>query len=265
MPQFDDPGIALATEIKDAMRFAALQDGVSQIVTGLLMKDLFLNRNNHTGTQSYTTIDGLLEYLQDQVNSMILEGTGLTKSYNDGAGTLTLSATGGGGGGNVTAKVQTSDVVESAIVYTALPGLSFPVTAGHRYLLSGRIIFNSAATTTGAQISFTGPAMTRWAGTASIPITANSPDGTYFAFTTSPTGGFAALQSPSVGDDYAAQIDVIFVPSASGTLAFRARSEVSGSAVTFKQDSMASLIDYDSTPVAANSIGALLYLAANYV
>lgn len=39
----------------------------------------------------------LIEVIQDLVNSMIVAGDNVTKTYNDAAGTLTISATGGGG------------------------------------------------------------------------------------------------------------------------------------------------------------------------
>lgn len=50
-------------------------------------------------TQS-PTIGGttLAETIDDRVNALLVAGSGITKTYNDVANTLTLSATGGGGG-----------------------------------------------------------------------------------------------------------------------------------------------------------------------
>jgi hypothetical protein len=55
-------------------------------------------RSNHTGTQAASTIIDLAEVSQDLMASTLVAGTNVTIAYNDGAGTITVSASGGGGG-----------------------------------------------------------------------------------------------------------------------------------------------------------------------
>ena len=57
------------------------------------------NRANHSGTQLASTISDFTEATQDVVGSLIVAGTGITATYNDATGELTLEASGSGGGG----------------------------------------------------------------------------------------------------------------------------------------------------------------------
>lgn len=56
-------------------------------------------RANHTGTQAASTIIDLTETMQDLMNTTLVAGANVTKTYDDGAGTITIAASGGGGGG----------------------------------------------------------------------------------------------------------------------------------------------------------------------
>lgn len=60
------------------------------------------NRANHTGTQLASTISDLSEAVDDRVNTLIIAGSNITKTYDDVANTLTLSAT-AAASGNFTA------------------------------------------------------------------------------------------------------------------------------------------------------------------
>lgn len=57
-----------------------------------------LARANHTGTQVAATIQDFSEAVDDRVAALLVAGSNITLNYNDGAGTLTISAAGGGGG-----------------------------------------------------------------------------------------------------------------------------------------------------------------------
>lgn len=57
-----------------------------------------LARANHTGTQTASTIQDFSEAVDDRVATLLVAGSNITLNYNDGAGTLTISAAGGGGG-----------------------------------------------------------------------------------------------------------------------------------------------------------------------
>ena len=74
-------------------------DGIATGATANSADATLLARSNHTGTQAASTISDLAEVTQDMVGAMIVAGTNVSVSYDDAAGTLTISATGGGGGG----------------------------------------------------------------------------------------------------------------------------------------------------------------------
>jgi hypothetical protein len=57
-----------------------------------------LSRANHTGTQTASTVSDFSEAVDDRVATLLVAGTNITLTYNDGAGTLTIDSTGGGGG-----------------------------------------------------------------------------------------------------------------------------------------------------------------------
>lgn len=72
------------------------------IATGATANDTdanLKNRANHTGTQASSTISDLTEAVQDIVASELVAGSGVTLTYDDTAGTVTVAATGGGGTG----------------------------------------------------------------------------------------------------------------------------------------------------------------------
>jgi hypothetical protein len=69
-------------------------DGATANATDAALRD----RSTHTGTQFAATISDFGEAVDDEVNTLIVAGSGISKLYDDVANTLTLSATGGGGG-----------------------------------------------------------------------------------------------------------------------------------------------------------------------
>lgn len=55
-----------------------------------------LDRTNHTGTQSATTISDLSEAIDDRVSTLLVEGTNVTLTYNDTLNTITIDSTASG-------------------------------------------------------------------------------------------------------------------------------------------------------------------------
>ncbi len=111
--------------------------GVATGATANSSDATLLNRTNHTGTQASTTISDFSEAVDDRVNALVVAGTNMTITYNDGANTLTFDATGGGGGAtNLTytaaTRVMASDTGTDATIplfTSADPGLT-PLSGG---------------------------------------------------------------------------------------------------------------------------------------
>lgn len=67
-------------------------------------------------------ITDLLEYLQDSVNTMIVAGSNVTKSYDDATGLLTINAAGGGGG------TTDAEIVRDTIAGALVAGANINIT-----------------------------------------------------------------------------------------------------------------------------------------
>lgn len=74
-------------------------DGIATGATANSSDATLLNRANHTGTQLASTISNFSEATDDRVAALLVAGTNITLTYNDGANTLTIDSAGGGGGG----------------------------------------------------------------------------------------------------------------------------------------------------------------------
>lgn len=89
----------------------------------------YLDRANHTGTQPSTTISDLAEAVQDAVGAMVAAGANISVSYNDGAGTLTISLatspalTGTPTAPTAAAGTNTTQIATTAYVQTAISNL----------------------------------------------------------------------------------------------------------------------------------------------
>jgi hypothetical protein len=85
-------------------------DGISAGATVNSSDATLLSRVNHTGTQTASTISDLTETVQDIVGAQIVAGSNVTAVYDDGAGTVTISATSSGGASSA---LGLSDVPDS--------------------------------------------------------------------------------------------------------------------------------------------------------
>jgi hypothetical protein len=74
-------------------------DGVAAGATANAADAALRDRATHTGSQAAATISDFAEAVDDRVAALLVAGANVTLSYDDVAGTLTVSATGGGGGG----------------------------------------------------------------------------------------------------------------------------------------------------------------------
>lgn len=80
-----------AADLTGTLAAARIADG--SLPTAKLATDP-LARANHTGTQLASTISDFAEAVDDEVNSVIVAGSGITKTYDDNANTLTIAADG---------------------------------------------------------------------------------------------------------------------------------------------------------------------------
>lgn len=76
-------------------------NGIATGATANSSDATLLSRANHTGTQTASTISDFSEAVDDRVGALLVAGTNVTLTYNDGANSLTIDATGGGGGGTL--------------------------------------------------------------------------------------------------------------------------------------------------------------------
>jgi hypothetical protein len=83
-------GVLSAT---DKTKLDGIASGATVNATDAALRD----RSTHTGTQLASTISDLQEAVQDVVGAFVVQGSGITVTYNDGANTLTIAATGGTG------------------------------------------------------------------------------------------------------------------------------------------------------------------------
>jgi hypothetical protein len=71
--------------------------GIATAATANSSDATLLARANHTGTQTAATVSDFSEAVDDRVAALLVAGSNVTLTYNDGAGTLTVAATGSTG------------------------------------------------------------------------------------------------------------------------------------------------------------------------
>lgn len=81
---------------------------MSFFATGYLEPTYLLNRANHTGTQTASTISDFAESVDDRVAALLVAGSNVTLTYDDVANTLTIASAGGGGGSGTVTSVALS-------------------------------------------------------------------------------------------------------------------------------------------------------------
>jgi len=124
-----------------------------------------------------------------------------------------------------------------------ITGLAATVAAGRRYILRLFVPFQSAATTTGIGFGFTAPAMTNWFALASIQQGAAGVDQTWVNMATAPGTFLTSASVVAANTTYLAQVEIVFTPSANGTVQLGFRSEVNTSQVSVLNGAAGFLID----------------------
>jgi len=111
------------------------------------------------------------------------------------------------------------------------------LTAGVTYRVTGRVLFTSAATTTGLKVALTYPAVTFGSFVVDGPIAADGANGFLQGTITSSGDGVTFTGVQAIGTAYLARIEGIIKPSASGTLQVQAATEVAASNIIVKAGS----------------------------
>lgn len=120
-----------------------------------------------------------------------------------------------------------------------ITGLSMSVVAGVRYAFRWRILYTSAATTTGARFLPQGPTFSQLFYDMKWSLTATT---AFQLFGSSVYNeGLAPVQATSMLTGNIATIEGVIVPSADGNLVPRFSSEVGGSAITAQAGSYGEL------------------------
>ena len=138
---------------------------------------------------------------------------------------------------NVSTFRKTADQATTNSTPVAITTMSFPVTAGVTYKFTFNIIFRSGSATSGARFGITAPAGTLSA-VANIPIAA---DGTGAAFVGSITSSGDVVIGTAVAatnTDYMAEVEGMFVATATGTVALTGGPETNGQTMTVKAGSV---------------------------
>jgi len=209
-----------------------------------------LNRANHTGTQTASTISDFSEAVDDRVGSLLVAGSNVTLTYNDAANTLTIASTGGGGGGSLTFvdAALTSTQVFSTTTFANVTQLVAAMDANSTYLLNCFVTFQSAATTTGLGLGYTSPADCRVMAEIVVPITSTAAASqlrTMFpnAAVAANTGTVLGTGATAINSNHTARISgIIRTGATAGNFQVQARSEVAASNITLQIGSRLNLV-----------------------
>ena len=169
------------------------------------------------GTANYLRADGTwatppgggagitTEDAVDAVATALTEGTGIDIAYDDGAGTITLAATGIGTVGEIASYryITTAAVTNtSSTVYVAVPALDHAVGAGQTWIIEGVIWVRATDITCGVKLRLSGPSsptLIRIAGTHPTSATATTNASvTSFGTAFAPPGVFSTSASSPV-------------------------------------------------------------------
>lgn len=180
-------------------------------------------RNKHATTASDITV-------QFNQNGTLFElykvtlSAGQTLEFVEGVGFFVVATT---TGIDVKLRVTADSVHATAASFADITGLTYPIESGKNYCFEAHLFHVSNATTTGAQFAVNGPAATSFLG-GNISTVTSSVSAAVFssgavatintAFTAQTTGSLTTIV-PTI-------LSGFYRPSAAGTFAVRATSEV---------------------------------------
>lgn len=195
-----------------------------------------IQRANHTGTQVAATISDFSEAVDDRVFALLVQGSGITLTYDDAAGTLTIAAS--GGSDPWTYAKLASDFTTSSSTAVDVTGLSFTPAANKSYEFEGLLRTRTATATVGPRPGLAWPTGTT-DGVAGIDMTSSATarllvNGNPGAALLAAVGGL-----PNTTSSYPAWIsgNVTMGASPSGSVKVQLASETAGTTVTIRAGS----------------------------
>jgi hypothetical protein len=227
---FDGTGnVSLATAIADSALTIAKTSGLQTALDGKAV-------TGHVHIAANVT--DFSEAVDDRVAALLVQGSGITLTYDDSANTITVSATGGGGSDPWTYIKLASDFVTSSATAVDVTSMSFTPSASQTYEVEAVLFVQTVTTTVGPR-----PAV-GWStglsgGAGQVIVTSgttasaqsNAPAGSTLL---APAGGL-----PLANTSYPAFIKASFITSAapSGTFRVQLATETALTNVTVKAGS----------------------------
>lgn len=190
-----------------------------------------IQRANHTGTQVASTISDFSEAVDDRVYALLVQGSGITLTYDDAAGTLTIAAS--GGSDPWTYVKLASDFNTSSATAVDVTGLAFTPGANKSYEFEGLLRTRTDVSSVGPRPGLAWPTGTT-DGVAGIDMTNAATtrilvNGNPGAALLAAIGGL-----PNATSSYPAWIsgNVTMGASPSGSVKVQLASETAGTTVT---------------------------------
>lgn len=152
------------------------------------------------------------------------------------------AAPAGGGGPNTVKK--TSDQTFNSTTPANVTSLSFPITSGRYYEFRFLLLVRSATATVGVGVDVTVPGVTRFGYTMRTIIAADGAGGEFQGAGTASADAILGTAVPVINTDYIMEVAGLVLPSASGTLQLRGRTETGTTVVTIRQGSVGYLWDH---------------------
>jgi hypothetical protein len=150
------------------------------------------------------------------------------------------------GGGPTTVKLTADLTAQTTTTLADATGLSFAAAANTYYHFKFVVVFRTAATTTGIQLSVAAPATpTVFSAKASIAIAADGASGEWQGWITASNDAVIGTGVQAANTDYVAIVEgTIRTGATAGTVQLRYASEVAASAVTIRNGSLAIITTY---------------------
>lgn len=150
----------------------------------------------------------------------------------------TLATPAGGGGGPASCRKSGAAQTATTATLANITGLSFSLTSGVYYHFKFLVTFRSTVATVGLKLGLTFPSVTRFSGSARIPIAAAGAGGELQGPITASGGSVSGSAVPVVNTDYCAIVEGVILPSANGTLQLQFAAETTGATVTLQPESV---------------------------